>query len=71
MTHIGASEPRQHGFDVMIGGVEVEQPLRVGWAFDADDGLEQLLLVVEIDVQRALGHAGGAGDVAHAGGVEA
>ena len=36
-----------------------------------DDGLEQLLLALEVDVERALGDAGLAGDVAHAGGIEA
>ncbi len=36
-----------------------------------DDGLEQPVLVGEIDVERALGDAGGAGDLAHAGAVEA
>ena len=39
--------------------------------FLLDDGLEQPVLVGEIDVERALGDAGGAGDLAHAGAVEA
>ncbi len=55
----------------MILGVEIEHAFGVDQALLVNDGLEQLLLVVEIDVERALRHAGGAGDVAHAGGVEA
>ena len=38
--------------------------------FLLDDGFEQPVLVGEIDVQRALGDAGGAGDLAHAGAVK-
>src|SRR5262249_54328350 len=34
------------------------------------DGAEQLLLVLEVDVEGALGDAGRFGDVGHAGGVE-
>ena len=40
-------------------------------AFLLDDGLEQPMLVGEIDVERALRDAGRAGDLAHAGAVEA
>ena len=36
-----------------------------------DKRLEQGFLAVEIDVKRALGHAGHARDLVHAGGVEA
>src|SRR5205807_9409034 len=36
-----------------------------------DDGVRQGELVVEIDVERARGDAGGAGDLAHAGAVKA
>ena len=39
--------------------------------FGADDRLEQLVLGVEIGVERALGDAGGARDVVHARAVEA
>ena len=39
--------------------------------FLLDDGFEQPVLVGEIDVERALGDAGGAGDLAHAGAVKA
>ena len=35
-----------------------------------DDGFEQAVLVGEVDVERSLGDAGGAGDLAHAGAVE-
>src|ERR1700748_590849 len=35
-----------------------------------DDRLEQFFLVLEVDIERALGHAGCTGDFAHAGGVE-
>ena len=55
----------------MIAVIEVERALGVDQALFVDDRLEQLLLVLEIDVERALGDAGRAGDVAHAGGVEA
>ena len=36
-----------------------------------DDRLEQVMLVGEVDVERALRHAGDAGNFAHAGAVEA
>ena len=55
----------------MIVRVEVENSFRLQFAFLLDDGLEQLLLVSEIHIERALGDAGGAGNVVHAGRVEA
>ena len=39
--------------------------------FVLDDGFEQPVLVGEIDVERALGDAGGAGDLVHAGPIKA
>ena len=51
-------------------GVEIEGDLLLVEHFLLDDGLEQPVLVGEIDVQRPLGYAGGAGDLAHAGAVE-
>jgi hypothetical protein len=55
----------------MVVGIEIEKPFRLQLALLLDDGFEQLLLVFEIHIERALGDAGGAGNVVHAGGVEA
>ncbi len=55
----------------MVIRLEVEHAFGMGQAFLLDHGLEQLLLVFEVDVERALRDAGGAGDVVHAGGIEA
>ena len=55
----------------MIFRIEIENPFRLRVAFLLDDRFEQFLFVLEIDVERALGDAGGAGDIVHAGGVEA
>jgi hypothetical protein len=40
-------------------------------AFLRGNGLEELVLVLEVDVERALGHARRPGDLAHAGSIEA
>ncbi len=37
----------------------------------AHHGFEDLFLILEVQIRRALGHAGGAGDVFHLGGAEA
>ena len=55
----------------MIIRVEVENSFGLQFAFLLDDGLEQLLLVPEIHIERTLGDAGGAGNVVHAGRIEA
>ena len=55
----------------MIVRIEVENAFRLRLAFLLDDGFEQLLLVFEIHIERPFGDTGGAGDVVHAGGVEA
>ena len=68
---IGHPKPRQHRFDVVIVGIEIENPFRLRVAFLLDDGLEQLFFVLEVHIERALGDAGGAGNVVHAGGIEA
>ena len=52
-------------------GIEIERDLALFERFLLDDGFEQPVLVGEIDVERALGDAGGAGDFAHAGAVKA
>src|SRR5581483_9132396 len=52
-------------------GVEGENLLGLDLALLLDDGLEQLLLRIEINVERALRHPRPAGDIAHAGGIEA
>ena len=70
-TDVRESKSRQHGFDVVIVRIEIENSFRLSFAFLLDDGFEQLLLVLEIHIERALGDAGGAGNVVHAGGVEA
>ena len=55
----------------MIRVVELEHALGVDVAALLHDGVEQGLLVFEIDVEGAFGHAGGAGDLAHARRVKA
>ena len=67
---IGLAELPQRGGDV-ARGVEIERDLLLVEHFLLDDGLEQPVLVGEIDIQRPLGDAGGAGDLAHAGAVKA
>jgi hypothetical protein len=61
----------QDGLDVVVVGVEVEHALGLHGAFAAHDGGEQFVLVLEVDVERALRDAAGLGDVRHAGRVEA
>ena len=55
----------------MIVRIEIENPFGLRFAFLLDDSLEQLFLVLEVHIERPFGDAGGAGDVVHAGGVEA
>ncbi len=64
------TEPGQHRLDVVIARIEIENPLSLRFALLVDDGLEQLLLVSEIHIERALGDPGSAGDVVHAGRIE-
>src|SRR5262249_12025991 len=67
---IGLAEIHQRGGDVALR-IEIEHQLAVLEAFLLDDGLEQPALVVEVDIERALGDAGGPRDLAHAGAVKA
>ena len=66
---IGPAEILQRGLGV-ARGVEIEHDLAVLERFLLDDGFEQRALVGEVDVKRALGDAGGARDLAHAGAVK-
>jgi hypothetical protein len=52
-------------------GIEIERhlPLRKQHLF-FDNGLEQVALVGKVDIERALGDAGGARNLAHAGAIE-
>ena len=52
-------------------GSKLKATLPCSSCFFLDDRLEQPVLVGEVDIERALGDAGGAGDLAHAGAVEA
>ncbi len=70
-VEIGRAKPGENGVDVTIGRIEVERILGVHLAFLVNDGREQLLLIGEIDVERALRHPCRTGDVVHAGGIEA
>ena len=54
---IGLAELRQRRGDVAFG-IEIESDLALFEPFLLDDGLEQPVLVGEIDVKRALGDAG-------------
>jgi hypothetical protein len=67
---VGASELGQCGLDVSLR-IEIERDLALFEGFLLDDGFEQAALVGEVNVQRALGDAGGAGNLAHAGAVKA
>ena len=64
------AEVGQHVADVALAP-EGAEPLGGLGELAADDRLEQFVLGVEIGVERALGDAGGAGDVVHARAVEA
>ena len=64
------AEAGERAFDVRVGVVELERAFGMAEAFLLHDGAEQLFLVLEIDVESALGDAGRFGDVHHAGGVE-
>ena len=68
---VGDAEVGQYGGNVVVVCVEREDLLCLRAALVLDDGLKQLLLALEIDVERALRHAGLARDRVHAGGVEA
>ena len=60
----------ENSFDVVVLRVEVENAFGLRVALLFDNGLEQFLLVFEIHVERPLGDAGRAGDLAHAGGIK-
>ena len=67
---VGPAEFPQRGFDI-ARGIEIERDLALFERFVLDDGFEQPVLVGEVDVERALGDAGGARDLVHAGAVKA
>src|SRR6195256_6173992 len=67
---IGAAEFPKRALGV-ARGIEIERDLALFERHFLDDCLEQPVLVGEIDVERALGNAAGAGDLAHAGAVKA
>ena len=67
----GIAVLEEGGLDVAIVAIEVEHAFGLVRASCLHDGAEQLILVLEIDVERALGDAGRLGDIAHAGGIEA
>jgi hypothetical protein len=57
----GGANAGEGALDVPIRRIEFEGGLGLQQALLVHDGLEQLLLGVEIDVERALRHAGGRG----------
>ena len=65
------SEPGQspHGIGILVQGFE--RAALLGFALALDQRDEEMLLVLEIDVERALRHVRGGCDITHAGGVEA
>ena len=67
---IALAEAPQHRGNVGILAVELEQDLGEGLLLLDRQGLEQLLLAVEVDVEGPLRDAGRPGDLAHAGAVE-
>jgi hypothetical protein len=67
---IGAAELAERGHCIAFR-IEIEDSLALLELLLLDDRLEQRALVGEIDVERALGDAGGTRDLAHAGAVEA
>src|SRR5258708_25363083 len=66
---IGLPEFPKRRFDVALR-TEIESYFLLIGHFLFDDGFEQPVLVGEIDVQRSLGNAVGAGDLAHAGAIK-
>ena len=66
---IGLPKIVQRGLGV-ARGIEIEHDLAVLERFLLEDGFEQRALVGEINVERALGDAGRARDLAHAGPVK-
>src|SRR5262249_20915422 len=64
------AEVEQRGLRVAVGR-EVEALAAVVEVFLLDDCLEQVVLVSEVDVERALRDAGYTRDLTHAGAVEA
>src|ERR1700722_7029065 len=68
--NVGLAEIPQRRGDIAPGGV-IERDLALFERFLLDNGLEQPVLVGEIDIQRSLGDAGSTGDFAHAGAVKA
>ncbi len=59
------------GGDIVVVVVEYEGLIRQQLTGSGDDRVEQLFLVLEVDVERALRHARDAGDFGHAAGIEA
>ena len=67
---IGPAELPQRGFDI-APGIEIVGDLGLCKRFILDHGFEKPALVGEVDVERALGNAGGARDLVHAGPIKA
>ena len=67
----GEAEIAEDAADVRVVLVEPEQRLGEARVLRKRERLEQRLLRVEIDIERALRHAGPAGYLAHGGAVEA
>src|SRR5262249_47356489 len=68
--YIREAQSPEHALDVMIVVIELENLLGMRAALLADDRLKQLLLALEIDIERALRHARCAGDLSHTGRIE-
>ena len=68
--HVGAAELEQRRLGSR-SGAKLKRLAAVVEVLLLDDRLEQVMLVGEVDVERALRHAGDAGNLAHAGAVEA
>ncbi len=69
--HEAGAQPHQDGLDVAVGRIEIEDAFGLIAALLVHDRREQLLLVLEVDVEGPLRHAGHARNLAHAGGIEA
>lgn len=70
LRQIAAAETREDAAHVRIVRVEAEQHLGEAALLGQGQGLEQGLLAVEVDVERALRDARRLGDLAHARAVE-
>ena len=64
-------EPLQGRADIAVVGIEAAELLGLGLLLVPDESGEEIFLVGEIDVERALRHARSARDFVHAGAVEA